>query len=302
MRPNLDINIIKFALQGVFMSYYLDEYIEYLNNEKELSDNTLNSYIIDIKQYINFLKDKKIYSIKKSPDSAVLSYMLYMEKNNATSTLLRKFSSIRSYYYYLLVNNIVNKDPTLKIKLPKNEHKAPNILTSEDLNKLLQQPSGDNPKSIRDRSMLEILYATGIRVSELVSLNIHDIDLTLGYIKCGSKNRKRVIPINAGVIELLARYINHTRDLLVKDKDEKSLFVNVHGRRMTRQGFWKILKHYKEAANLDKDITPHTFRHSFAMNKLNNGADIRKVQEMLGHSDLSTTQIYKQIKAVENKH
>lgn len=283
------------------MSYYLDEYIEYLNNEKELSDNTLNSYIIDIKQYINFLKDKKIYSIKKSPDSAVLSYMLYMEKNNATSTLLRKFSSIRSYYYYLLVNNIVKKDPTLKIKLPKNEHKVPNILTSEDLNKLLQQPSGDDPKSIRDRSMLEILYATGIRVSELVSLNIHDIDLTLGYIKCGSKNRKRVIPINAGVIELLARYINHTRDLLVKDKDEKSLFVNVHGRRMTRQGFWKILKHYKEAANLDKDITPHTFRHSFAMNKLNNGADIRKVQEMLGHSDLSTTQIYKQIKAEENK-
>lgn len=277
------------------MSYHLKEYKEYLEKEKNLSENTLSSYMVDVKQYADFLQEKNIGSIEVSPESAVLSYMIYMEKNNATSTILRKFSAIRSYYFYLLTHNIVDRDPTLKVKLPKNEYKVPSTLTDEEVNKLLDQPSGDDPKSLRDKSMLMILYATGLRVSELISLNILDVDLTLGFITCDNKNKSRVIPINASVLNSIDTYLKQGRNKFVDDNSEKALFVNVHGRRLTRQGFWKILKHYKEAAKLDKDITPHTFRHSFAINRLKSGADIRSVQEMLGHSDISTTQIYKQL-------
>ena len=175
---------------------------------------------------------------------------------------------------------------------PKNQRKPPSILTINEINKLMDQPQGDNPKAIRDKAMLELLYGTGIKVSELINLNIDDVDINNGKIRCSSANKERIVKVDNRALTFLNIYIKEARNQLVRNKNEKALFVNFHGKRMTRQGFWKIVKFYTEKAEINKDITPHTLRHSFAIHLLNNGTDIRVVQEILGHSDLSTTQIY----------
>jgi integrase/recombinase XerD len=283
------------------MGFYFDDYTTYLESERDFSVNTLESYLSDIKQYIDFLLSKSIENIEHTSNAVVLSYMLFLEKEGgAPSTILRKISSLRSYYRYLIYQHHIDKDPMLNLEVPKNERKIPSTLTFEEAARLLRQPDGSDAKSVRDRAMLELLYATGIRVSELISLNTEDINCRVGYLKCCSSSRERVIPIGSAAMQHLENYLDHAREGLIRDREEKALFVNVHGQRMTRQGFWKIIKHYKETAQIEKDITPHTLRHSFAIHLIDNGADIRSVQEILGHSDISTTQIYSQIQ-LENK-
>ncbi|HHY82053.1 MAG TPA: site-specific tyrosine recombinase XerD [Clostridiales bacterium] len=279
------------------MEFYLDKYTAYLESEKDLSANTLESYLSDIRQYIEYLSSKNITHIRYASHAIVLTYMLSLEKEGgAPSTIQRKMSSLRSYYRYLLMNHLVEQDPTSNLVPPKNERKLPNVLTSDEAKRLLNQPQGDDCKSIRDKAMLELLYATGIRVSELISLNLDDINTEVGYLRCiGPSGRERIIPITPAALQHLKNYIKIARGKLLRNPADNTLFVNVHGKRMTRQGFWKIIKQYKEMANIEKEITPQTLRHSFAIHMVESGADIRSVQEILGHSDISTTQIYSQV-------
>jgi len=269
--------------------------------EREVSANTLDSYLSDIKQYIDFIRSKNISDIRHTTNTTVLSYMLCLEKDNmAPATIHRKLSSLRSYYRYLLLNHLIETDPTNKLNMPKNKRKIPKTLTIEETNRLLSQPQGDDYKSIRDKAMLELLYATGIRVSELISLNLDDINTEVGWVKCGQAHRERVIPIAPEVRMHIKRYLKKARSELVKDNKENAFFVNTHGKRMSRQGFWKIIKQYKDKAQIDKEITPYTLRHSLAVHLMVNDADIQLVKEMLGHADITTTQIYRKIHMENN--
>lgn len=285
------------------MGFYFNEYSDYLESEKELSVSTRESYLSDIRQYIDFLHSRNIVDLSHTTNAIAISYMLYLEKGGgAPSTIVRKLSSLRSYYYFLIRQQLIDTDPTANLKSPKNERKIPEALTYDEPVRLLNQPRGGSLKSVRDKAMLELLYATGIRVSELISLNLKDINTEVGYLVCGSPAcKERVVPIPAETIQHLKNYIHNARSKMVHKSTEEALFVNTHGRRMTRQGFWKIIKQYKEMANIDKEITPHTLRHSFAVHLMDNGVDIRAVQKILGHSDLSTTQIYSQIQSEMKK-
>lgn len=276
------------------MNFYFDTYTAYLKSERNLSANTLESYLSDVRQHIEFLLSKNIFDINHSSNAIILSYMLYLEKEDmAPATILRKLSSLRSYYKYLLTQRLIKKDPTTNLQPPKNERKIPSALTFYEATRLLSQPRGKDFKSLRDKAMLELLYATGIRVSELIALNLEDINIKIGWLKCiGQASRERIIPISSAAIHHLENYLKEARNKQVQDKSEMALFVNVHGKRMTRQGFWKIIKKYAAKAKIEARITPHTLRHSFATHLLENGADIRSVQELLGHADISTTQIY----------
>ncbi len=278
------------------MSFYLDAYAAYLKTERNLSDSTTECYLCDIRQYIEFLKLKNVVDVRHTTNALLLSYMLHMEKTDMTpATIHRKLSSLRSYYHYLLMHRVIDHDPTHNIEPPKNKRKIPCTLTLDEANRLLNQPSGKDLKSLRDKAMLELLYATGIRVSELISLNLEDINTEVGWLRCGQASRERIIPVTAVALKHLKTYLGEARNDLVHNSREKALFVNTHGKRMTRQGFWKIIKQYQEMAEIEKEITPHTLRHSFAVHLMENGVDIRSVQEMLGHSDISTTQIYNQV-------
>ncbi|MBB6216652.1 integrase/recombinase XerD [Anaerosolibacter carboniphilus] len=279
------------------MNILLDAFIDYLANVKELSQNTLDSYKRDITQYISFLDERKIEDIQYTNKTTIITYLLYLQKNGkATSTISRNLASIRSFYQFLLNEKYIDRDPTINLESPKSEKKLPSVLSLKEVEVLLTQPDEGNEKGIRDKAMLELLYATGIRVSELVSLNYSDLNLDMGYIKCKTSNTKeRIIPIGSMAKKAIERFIKECRFSLVRDESEQALFVNYHGTRLTRQGFWKIIKMYTQKAKIGKKITPHTLRHSFATHLLQNGADLRSVQEMLGHSDISTTQIYTQI-------
>lgn len=280
------------------MGFYLQKYSAYLKSERDLSNNTMESYLSDIRQYIEFLKSKGINEVESSSNAMVVSYMLSLEKEGvASSSIHRKLSSLRGYYKYLSWNGMVANDPTANLVPPKSPKKIPDALTYDEATRLLNQPHGKDAKSIRDKAMLELLYATGIRVSELISLDIEDINRQVGYLQCiGQASRDRIIPITPVALQYLEKYLEKSRKHLIrKTPDEKALFVNTHGKRMTRQGFWKIIKYYKEAAEIDKDVTPQTLRHSFAVLLVEKGADIRSVQEILGHSDISTTQMYSQL-------
>jgi integrase/recombinase XerD len=211
------------------------------------------------------------------------------------STISRNLASIRSLYQYMSKNKMIEQDPTIELDSPKVEKKLPQILSTHEVELLLEQPKCVDLKGYRDKAMLELLYATGIRVSELINLNTADVNIEMGFIKCNKGSRERMIPIGSIAVNALREYINKSRGLLIHKPDEKAMFVNINGKRLTRQGFWKIIKQYKNQAKISKDITPHTLRHSFAAHLLENGADLRSIQEMLGHSDISSTQIYAQI-------
>lgn len=278
------------------MNDVLYGFIDYLLYEKELSQNTVESYKRDLEQFITYL-DTIDTPIEQFTKTNVIKYMMILKKRGkATSTVSRSLASLRSFCQYLINIGILNKDPTINLKSPKQEKKLPDILTHSEVELLLSQPSNDTSKGVRDKAMLELLYAAGIRVTELVSLNLEDINLDVGFV-IGGKNssNERVIPIGKISIEVLSKYIKDYRDILIKNDNEKALFINYYGNRLTRQGFWKIIKYYTKKANIDKKITPHTLRHSFAAHLIQNGADLKSVQEMLGHSDISTTQIYTKI-------
>lgn len=278
------------------MEGLVGKYVNYLEERKHLAFNTLQSYKRDIEQYILYLHELDHNTIMNTNKTTIIAYLLYLQKKGrATSTISRNLASIRSFYQYLSKNKIIENDPTVELESPKVEKKLPQILSTQEVELLLEQPKCTDLKGYRDKAMLELLYATGIRVSELINLNIHDINFDVGFVKCNKGNKERIIPIGSLALKALQNYTNKARKNMVKNNDEKALFVNVNGSRLTRQGFWKIIKQYKNQAKIGKEITPHTLRHSFAAHLLDNGADLRSIQEMLGHSDISSTQVYAQI-------
>ncbi len=278
------------------MKVLVQKFIGFLEKDKRLSLNTLQSYRRDIEQYITYLEELNLHSISSTNKTTVIAYLLHLQKKGrATSTISRNLASIRSFYQYISKNKIIENDPTTELESPKVEKKLPQILSTQEVELLLEQPKCIDLKGYRDKAMLELLYATGIRVTELISLNVIDLNMEMGFIKCSKGTRERMIPIGSIAITALQEYINKARSLLIQNIDETALFVNINGKRLTRQGFWKIIKIYKNQAKINKDITPHTLRHSFAAHLLENGADLRSIQEMLGHSDISSTQIYAQM-------
>ena len=276
------------------MEKQLKLFFEFLENGKKLSNNTLQSYKRDLTQFEAYLKDnKKNYSKLKTED--IREYIQYLHENGKkASTISRSLASIRSFYQYEVKNRKVKVDPTEGIQSPKIEKRVPSVLTSKEVELLLEQPKNVDLKGTRDKAMLEFAYATGMRVTEIISLDIDDVNLTEGYVVCKNGEKERTIPLGTMSLKALEDYINNAREFLIKNEDEKSLFVNINGKRLTRQGFWKIIKYYKEQAHITKDITPHVLRHSFATHLLQNGADLKAIQSMLGHSDISSTQVYMQ--------
>ena len=275
------------------MEQRIDAFISYMHNVKKTSTNTELSYRRDLNKLNHYLRGKGILDANKVSASDAQGFVTYMEKENfAAATVSRTIASMKAFWQYLVNENIVKDDVTIGLKAPKIEKRIPEILSEKDITQLLEQPSGDNPKQIRDKAMLELLYATGIRVTELISLKTTDVNLTMGFIVCRDAHKERVIPFGTKAKQALIRYINGTRDAMVENKESDVLFANCSGEQMSRQGFWKIIKYYAKKAGIVADITPHTLRHSFAAHLVENGADLKSVQEMLGHSDISTTQIY----------
>ena len=272
----------------------LDEYEKYLI-KNNLHKNTISAYLVDAEKFINFLYDKRIKNIKKADKKTVLNFIKLLEKEKKSqTTIARNVASIRFFYKYLTDIDAVKENYALKVKPPKVEKELPEILSSEEIFLFLEQPSGSDPKAIRDKAMLEVLYATGIRVTELIELNLNDVNLNLGYIRCRKNGEERIIPLGKPSMSALENYLSITRKNIIKD-GESALFVNMNGSRMTRQGFWKIVKFYAESAGLTKKLTPQTLRHSFAVHLLENGADIHSIQTMMGHSDISSTQLYTKV-------
>ncbi len=269
-------------------------FLEFLENDKKLSSNTLQSYRRDIVQFQEYLDNERlVYS--KIGQQEIKEYIEYLKKiGKKTSTISRNLASIRSFYQYQLRVKKVKKDPTDGMQSPKIEKKAPSILSSDEVELLLEQPNDIDLKGIRDKAMLEFAYATGMRVTEIISLNMDDINFRDSYVSCTNGAKKRNIPLGNISMKALDEYIKNARPIMIKSEKEQALFVNVNGKRLTRQGFWKIIKYYKEQAHITKEITPHVLRHSFATHLLQNGADLKSIQMMLGHSDISSTQVYMQ--------
>ena len=274
------------------MERQLKYFFDFLENDKKLSDNTLQSYKRDLKQFKRYIEACEInYNHVKEED--IKDYIKELqEEGKKASSISRCIASIRSFYQFVLKRKKIKVDPTANIQSPKIEKRVPSVLTSKEVELLLDQPKDVDLKGTRDKAMLEFAYATGMRVTEIISLNIDDVNLEEGYVTCKTGNKQRTIPLGTMSLNALKEYVDDARDVLIKNDDEKALFVNVNGGRLTRQGFWKIIKYYKEQAHITKDITPHVLRHSFATHLLQNGADLKSIQTMLGHSDISTTQIY----------
>ena len=276
------------------MEEQLNLFFGFLENDKKVSNNTLQSYRRDLKQFEKYIAENgKDYS--KVTDEEIKTYIKYMQEiGKKPSTISRGLASIRSFYQYEVKEQKIEKDPTEGIQSPKIEKRVPSVLTSNEVALLLEQPKNVDLKGTRDKAMLEFAYATGMRVTEIISLNIEDVDLERGYATCRNGKKERTVPLGNISLKALKDYVQNARDVMIKDKNEKALFVNVNGQRLTRQGFWKIIKYYKEQAHIEKDITPHVLRHSFATHLLQNGADLKSIQTMLGHSDILSTQIYMQ--------
>lgn len=279
----------------------------YLVNEKKASANTLSSYLRDVRQLSDYLQTYCEKDIVDASDEDLAVYIDGLrEKGKSVATVSRSIASIKCLYTHLTLKRYIQLNPSTKLTPEKNEQKLPEILTSEEVNLLLSQPECIDAKGFRDKAMLELLYATGIRVTELIDLDVDDVNLPAGVIRCRSKDKERVIPLYPKAVKAINEYLDIVRPQMIAMPNEKALFVNVSGERMSRQGFWKLIKHYQKKAGIEKDITPHTLRHSFAAHLLENGADIHSIQEMLGHADVSSTQVYshlvkKQLKDVYNK-
>ena len=276
------------------MERQLKYFFDFLENDKKLSDNTLQSYKRDLKQFKRYIEACEInYNHVKEED--IKDYIKELqEEGKKASSISRCIASIRSFYQFVLKRKKIKVDPTANIQSPKIEKRVPSVLTSKEVELLLDQPKDVDLKGTRDKAMLEFAYATGMRVTEIISLNIDDVNLEEGYVTCKTGNKQRTIPLGTMSLNALKEYVDDARDVLIKNDDEKALFVNVNGGRLTRQGFWKIIKYYKEQAHITKDTTPHVLRHSFATHLLQNGADLKAIQTMLGHSDISSTQVYMQ--------
>ena len=278
------------------MSDYQQQFETYLVEKKQVSPNTLQSYRRDLHQFLMFLDSRNLDPVVTKPETVkkFVDGLSAVGRSSATTT--RMLATIRCYYLFLNTEGVTDNNPAKSIHLPRAEKKLPQILTPKETELLLAQPDITELKGSRDKAMLELLYATGIRVSELIALNVDNVNLQVGILCCSNaRTGERVIPIYPEALDALSTYLEHVRNLVVFSDDEKALFTNMNGDRMTRQGFWKIIKGYAKQANIQKDITPHTLRHSFATHLLENGAQLRDIKEMLGHSDISSTQIYAQI-------
>lgn len=278
------------------MEQAIDQFVAYLHNIKETSTNTELSYRRDLKKVIVFLHARNLTEWVDVSEEALKDYITSMgEQHFAAATISRNIASIKALFHFMAQEGIVKKDITDGLKAPKIEKKIPEILTMDEVIRLLEQPSGNSHKEIRDKAMLELLYATGIRVTELITLKVSDVNLPMSFIICRDAHKERVIPFGKAAKEALVRYLTEAREQMIEDKSSDILFCNFSGAPMSRQGFWKLIKFYAKKAGITADITPHTLRHSFAAHLVENGADLRSVQEMLGHSDISTTQIYANI-------
>ena len=275
------------------METEINQFMIYLHNIKKTSENTELSYRRDLMKVKNYMEEQGIENVKEITKNNLTSYVGYLQKNKfSAATISRNIASLKAFYHYLSKEGMVSEDISDALHAPKIEKKMPEILSTKEVVKLLEQPSGNSPKEIRDKAMLELLYATGIRVTELINLKLSDVDLQVGYIVCHDGGKERVIPFGNQAKGALIRYLEGTRAAMLSDPESPYLFANCQGQPMSRQGFWKIIKFYTKKAGITADITPHTLRHSFAAHLVENGADLRSVQEMLGHSDISTTQIY----------
>ena len=289
------------------MNNDIARYGAYLADEKHASQNTISSYLRDVNQFADYLTEHRECEIRAALPEMVRDYMSWMQRRGKSAASVTRFlASIKSFYNFLQSRGYIAANPAKGITADRAERKYPEILTAKEVELFLEQPQCVDAKGFRDHAMLELLYATGIRVSELISLDMDDLNLAAGFIRCASRGKERIIPLYHGAIKALQDYTRDIRPQLVADQAETALFVNMNGDRMSRQGFWKIIKYYQEKAGIEKDITPHTLRHSFAVHLLENGADLRSIQEMLGHADISSTQIYthvvkKQLKDVYQK-
>lgn len=284
------------------MEKQLSLFLEFLKNDKKSSNNTIQSYRRDLEQYERYLEEKRINFVKVN-EGDIKGYMAHLEEiGKKASTVSRSLASIRAFYQFLVRIKKIKKDPTVDVQAPKVERKAPSVLSTTEVELLLEQPKNVDLKGTRDKAMLEFAYATGMRVTEIISLNVEDVNLDEGYVVCRSSKKERTIPLGNISLKALKDYMENARDIMIKDDDVKALFVNINGTRLTRQGFWKIIKYYKEQANIKTDITPHVLRHSFATHLIQNGADIKSIQSMLGHSDISSTQVYMQFQNKEIKN
>ena len=277
------------------MEALYEDYVVYLQREKHCSPNTLSAYRRDMQKFFDYAEEFGIASFDRVTAADVSSYKQYLLRRGlSASSVSRSLSALRGLYQYLISVGAMDHNPAREIPNDKVAKKGPQVLTNKEIELLLSQPSPNDLKGIRDKAMLELLYATGIKGSELVSLDVDDVNLSLSFIKCGNGGKERFIPVYPLALKALTNYLEFSRRLLVVHPDERALFVNVNGDRMTRQGFWKLLKQYAESAKIYKDITPHTLRHSFAAHLLENGADIHDIKEILGHADISSTQRYAQ--------
>ena len=278
------------------MASHIEEYAVYLEKERNSSDNTITSYVRDVNQFVSYLAETENIGPEACGAEQIEEYVAHMMgKGKSAASMARSVASLKSYYGYLQSRGIVRSNPAKSAAPVRTERKLPQILTGKEVELFLEQPQCVDPKGYRDHAMLELLYATGIRVSELIGLNVEDVSLHGGFIRCSSRGKERIIPLYAKAVKALSDYMKNIRPQLVMNPREPALFVNMSGERMSRQGFWKIMKYYQEKAQIDKDITPHTLRHSFAAHLLENGADLHSIQEMLGHADISSTQVYSHI-------
>ena len=271
-------------------------YENYLTNVKKASANTVASYMRDIRQFAGWLHDEDALEVVEAAEAHIQGFLDHLEEEGrSAATRSRALASLKNFYSYVISAGFLTESPVHEVKVDRGEKRLPQILTSQEIELLLAQPSTVDPKGIRDKAMLEVMYATGIRVSELIGLDVDHVNLESGFLKCQSGRKSRTIPLYPEAQKALSTYIREVRSFLLAQPGEKALFVNIGGARMSRQGFWKILKHYQTTARIEKEITPHTLRHSFAVHLLENGADLGSLQELMGHSDISSTQIYTQM-------
>lgn len=271
----------------------VDRFEQYLREVKQASENTVQSYRRDLMQMITYLEEKEIREAAKVTKTSLHGYILHMEEQGkAATTISRMMAAIKAFFNYECMQARIRRNPAESLHAPKVEKKAPVILSVDQVSALLAQPSGQTPKEIRDKAMLALLYATGIRVSELIGIQMEDINMNIGFLVCRDGERERTIPFGRSAKAALEEYLEHARNELLRGKGSDYFFVNCTGGAMSRQGFWKIIKYYGEKAGIEEDITPHTLRHSFAAHLIARGADMRAVQTILGHSDMATTQMY----------
>lgn len=279
------------------MEKAINSFISYLHNVKKTSENTMMSYQRDLRKVNSFMQEQGVLDVSEITVTNLNSYILFLEKNKfSAATISRNIASIKSFYYFMLKEGMVADDVSDVLKAPRITKKVPDVLSTVEVVRLLEQPAGDSPKELRDKAMMELLYATGIRVTELITLKIQNLNLQMGYIICHDSNKsnekERIIPFGNAARTAIKKYLSSGRERMLDDPETEFLFVNCQGQPMSRQGFWKLIKYYAKKAGIQQDITPHTLRHSFAAHLVENGADLHIVQEMLGHSDISTTQIY----------